>query len=64
MKNEANSYNFGFIARMNKQNRVPAHDQKFMAEFKDSLTTSNFEAWLRGWDDANLEYEKYDSHAK
>jgi hypothetical protein len=56
-----NAYNLGFIAKMNKRDRVPAHDEKFMNEFKDSLTTSNFEAWLRGWDDANLEYVKYNS---
>jgi hypothetical protein len=60
----SNAYNLGFIAKMNKQDRVPAHDQKFMNEFKDELTAFNFEAWLRGWDDANLEYEKYESHAK
>lgn len=49
---------------MNKQDRVPAQDVKFMNEFKDSLTTLNLEAWLRGWDEANLEYSKYRSHAK
>jgi len=66
MKNSENNnaYNLGFIAKMNKQDRVPAHDGKFMNEFKDSLTTFNLEAWLRGWDEANLEYEKYERHAK
>lgn len=66
MKNSKNNnaHNLGFIAKMNRQHRVPAHDGKFMNEFKDSLTIFNLKAWLRGWDEANLEYAKYESHTK
>lgn len=60
----AEAKNLGFIAKMNKENRTPAHDKKFMETFKDSLTTKNLEAWLQGWDEANLEYAKYSRTSK
>jgi hypothetical protein len=56
--------NFGFIARMNHAIRVPAHDAKFLQAFWGKLNSKVLGAWLQGWDEANLEYEKYESHAK
>jgi hypothetical protein len=59
MKNTiSEAKNLGFIAKMNKANRIPAHDQKFMETFKDSLTVTNLKAWLQGWDEAHSEYVK------
>ena len=58
MQNVAEAKNLGFIAKMNKANRIPAHDSKFMESFKDSLTKPNLKAWLQGWDEAHFEYLK------
>ena len=57
------SKNLGFIAKMNGKSRVPVHCKEFM-DFvkKENLYNSNKDAikaadlWLKGWDEANLEY--------
>lgn len=53
--------NFGFIARMNKAIRVPAHDAKFLKAFSGKLNSKVLGAWLQGWDEANLEYANYEN---
>jgi len=54
--------NLGFIARMNRLQRVPAHDPKAIDLLK---TRNNLKAsvllaeWLIGWDSCNLEESRY-----
>lgn len=48
--------NFGFIARMNRKDRIPANDTLFMSLFNSSPDKQILKSWLRGWDSANLSY--------
>jgi hypothetical protein len=53
--------NRGFIARMNKKDRVPIHDKKFYDELISQHTSGlkkYLESWLNGWDQAQTEYLK------
>lgn len=55
------SRNRGFIARMNYLKRVPANDSRFIQTLNTegiSKWSDHLQAWLSGWDEANLEYAK------
>jgi hypothetical protein len=64
------SKNLGFIAKMNGKSRVPVHCKEFMDFVKnENLYNSNKDAtkaadlWLKGWDEANLEYVAYETNS-
>jgi hypothetical protein len=53
------SHNRGFIARMNHLKRVPANDSRFIQSLNTSGVSKwneHLQAWISGWDEANLEY--------
>jgi hypothetical protein len=65
--------NLGFIAKLNKVERIPVNDQKFKNLISDkdgncfySINEINelLKAWIEGWDSANNEYKKYSRKSK
>ena len=59
--------NLGFIAKLNKADRLPAKDTKWW-DMIQSLPINEidimYKAWLAGWDSANTEYKKYNRKSK
>lgn len=63
--------NLGFIAKLNKIDRLPVNDKKFqdligspnclftVGEISKLLTS-----WVSGWDSCNLEYKRYAKQSK
>ena len=49
----------GFIARLNNQDRVPIGDPKMASCLSQNNIAEVCKAWLKGWDDCNLEYKRY-----
>ena len=61
------SRNRGFIARMQKQSRVPHMDKSFMENLAEmNISTEramkHMTSWLGGWDEADLDYAKTPHH--
>jgi hypothetical protein len=59
--------NLGFIAKLNKADRLPALDDKWWNLIQDNAVEQikeMYDAWLEGWDSANNEYKKYSRKSK
>ena len=59
--------NLGFIAKLNKADRLPALDDKWWNLIQDNAVEQikeMYDAWLQGWDSANNEYKKYSRKSK
>jgi hypothetical protein len=59
--------NLGFIAKLNKADRIPSRDTKWWDMIQSlSMNEINimYNAWLEGWDSANTEYKKYNRKSK
>ena len=62
-----NAKNLGFIAKLNKADRLPALDDKWWILIQDYAVEQikeMYDAWLEGWDSANTEYKKYNRKSK
>ena len=49
--------NLGFIAKLNKADRLPALDDKWWILIQDNAVEQikeMYDAWLEGWDSANM----------